>query len=86
MTETTPPLVTDEDLDCLDTLTADGTMQVSGLYVLAPRQRARWVADALDNVAGTAVPLWDEATKQVVHAVPTTSLHALAAQYRAGQR
>lgn len=48
-------LITDDDLDCLDTLKADGTMSASDLYVLAPRLRARWVAEALEEIVQVSV-------------------------------
>lgn len=46
-------LITDDDLDSLDSLDVDTmTVAVSDLEGLARRLRARWVADALDELVG----------------------------------
>lgn len=86
MAETTRTLISDEDLDCLDTLDADGGMNVSDLYVLAPRLRGRWVAEALESAADGGSPMDDLAGDLTVSAVTSTRLRHLAAEYRAGTR
>lgn len=84
----THELITDDDLDSLDTLDVDKmTLSASDLYVLASRLRARYAAEALEDAAANpTATLWDEVIKRGVPAVSASDLRVLAAEYRSGVR
>jgi hypothetical protein len=87
-------LITDEDLYAVQDLISAGAGLDVALYEYAPGWRARWVAEALEELASRcdaatdhirSVPADVLDARTLVWAAPS-SLRALAAEYRAGTR
>lgn len=93
MAETTRTLITDQDIEDARIgaygLAADNEFEREewreGLEAIAPRLRARWVAEALEAIADRAFAVTG-AGRRVDAPLSPDRLRALAAEYRAGAR